>query len=111
MKKLFKNYNLDLVKNERKLLLTFAKQVIKQIQGNDQYFPIEKSFSSIADKLSEGNDTIKLTKDEYNKLKQQLTENNNQMKKQIKTSWFFKRWLYGSMIKQYTSLIAKHFND
>jgi len=111
MKKLFKNYNLELDKNERKLLLTFAKQVIKQIQGNQQYFPIEKSFASLADKLSAGDDVIKLTKDEYYKLKQQLTENNNQMKKQIQKSWFFKRWLYRSMIKQYSSLINKHFKD
>ncbi|HOJ17912.1 MAG: hypothetical protein GX452_10825 [Ignavibacteriales bacterium] len=111
MKKLFRNYNLDLDKNERKLLLTFAKQVIKQIQGNQQYFPVEKAFSTIADKLSSGDDQIKLTKDEYTKLKLQLTENNNQMKKQIKSSWFIKRWLYRSMTRQYSSLIDKHFQD
>jgi len=111
MKKLFKNYNLELDKNEKKIVLTFVKQAIKQVQGNSQYFAIEKSFSSIADKLNSGEEIIKLTKDEYYKLKLQISENTSQLKKQVDKSWFLKKWLYKSMIKQYQSLIDKHFKD
>jgi hypothetical protein len=29
----------------------------------------------------------------------------------MKKSWFFKKWLYKSLFKQYDSLLEKHFKD
>ncbi len=46
-KKLFTNYNLELDKNERKLLSSFCKQALKQLEGNQEYFGETKAFNSI----------------------------------------------------------------
>ena len=109
MKKLFTNYNLELNKNEKKLLLTFCRQSLKQIEGDNKYFGETKAFNSIITKLSSSDDVIKLTKDEKTRLQFQLKQNIDFMKKEIKKSWFLKRWLYKSLQKQYDSLLVNHF--
>lgn len=108
MKKLFTNYNFEFNKNERKLLTTFSKQVLKQVQGNNQYFAEERAFNSILDKLNSG-DTVKLTKDERTRLKHQLEQNVKYLRKEIDKSWFLKKWLYRSMLTQYENILDTHF--
>lgn len=83
MKKLFTNYNFEFDKNEKKLLVTFSKQVLKQLGGDDKYFAETKAFNSILEKLSSSTDSIKLTKDERTRLLNQLTENVKFMKKEM----------------------------
>ena len=111
MKKLFTNYNFEFNKNEKKLLTTFSKQVLKQLSGEDKYFAEIKAFNSILEKLSSSTDSIKFTKDERTRLLNQLTENVKFMKKEMGKSWIPKRWLYKSMIKQYDNILEKHFKD
>ncbi len=109
MKKLFTNYNFEFDKNEKKLLTTFSKQVIKQISGDNRYFAEERAFNSILEKLSSSTDSVKLTKDERTRLLNQLNENVKFLKKESAASWFFKRWLYKSMLKQYNGILENHF--
>lgn len=110
-KKLFKNYIYQFDKNEKKILTTFCKQALNQLQGDSKFYSEIKSFSSILDKLGSPDDTVKLTKDESKKLEMQLKENLNHIKKQMENSWFIKKWLYRSMYNQYNSLIINHFSD
>ena len=109
MKKLFTNYNFEFDKNEKKLLTTFSKQVIKQISGDNRYFAEERAFNSILEKLSADSESVKLTKDERTRLLNQLNENVKFLKKESAKSWFFKRWLYKSMLKQYKGILENHF--
>ncbi|HSD65019.1 MAG TPA: hypothetical protein VLB50_14545 [Ignavibacteriaceae bacterium] len=109
MKKLFTNYNFEFDKNEKKLLTTFSKQVIKQIGGDNKYFAETRAFNSIMEKLSGSTDTVKLTKDERTRLENQLNENVKFMKKEMVSSWFIKKWLYKSMLKQYERILETHF--
>ncbi len=111
MKKLFTNYNFDFDKNEKKLLATFCKQTLKQIEGNSKFFAESKAFNSILEKLKSDSDFVKLTKDERIRLEHQLTENVKFLKKESGKSWFIKKFLYKSMIKQYENIINKHFKD
>lgn len=111
MKKLFKNYNFEFDKNEIKLISSFSKQVLKQLNGNDQYFHETKAFNSILEKIQSGTETVKLTKDEYTRLKNQLAENVKHINKEMAKVWFLKKWLYKSLLVQYTSILEKHFKD
>lgn len=111
MKKLFTNYNFEFDKNEKKLLSNFCKQALKQVAGDNRYFAEEKVFNSIIEKLDQSEDVVKLTKDEKIRLTHQLKQNSEFMKKEMKKSWFLKKWLYKSLYKQYDSLLEKHFND
>ena len=111
MKKLFANYNFEFDKNEKKLLINFSKQALKQMSGDSKFFAEEKAFNSIIEKLNEGNDVVKFTKDEKTRLTHQLKQNSEFMKKEMKKSWFLKKWLYKSIYKQYDGLIEKHFKD
>ena len=111
MKKLFANYNFEFDKNEKKLLINFSKQALKQMSGDSKFFAEEKAFNSIIEKLNQGNDVVKFTKDEKTRLTHQLKQNSEFMKKEMKKSWFIKKWLYKSIYKQYDSLIEKHFKD
>ncbi len=111
MKKLFTNYNFEFDKNEKKLLATFSKQVLKQLSVDDKFFAETKAFNSILEKLSSSGDSIKLTKDERTRLLNQLTENIKFMKKEMGKSWILKKWLYRSMVKQYDNILEKHFRD
>jgi hypothetical protein len=111
MKKLFANYNFEFDKNEKKLLINFCKQAIRQMSGDSKFFAEEKAFNSIINKLNQNEEVIKLTKDEKTRLTHQLKQNSDFMKKEMKKSWFFKKWLYKSLYKQYDNLLEKHFKD
>jgi hypothetical protein len=109
MKKLFTNYNLELDKNEKKLLTTFCKQVLKQTEGDNKFFGENKAFTSILEKMNADSESIKLTKDERTRLKNQLEQNVKFLKQGSKKAWFIKRWLYNSMLKQYDGILENHF--
>lgn len=109
MKKLFRNYNYKFDKNDIKMLKTFCKQSLKQIEGDNKFYSEVRSFTSILEKLDSGDEIIKLTKDESTKLKNQLKQNLQYLKKELLKSWFLKKILYRSMIKQYSNIIEKHF--
>ncbi len=109
MKKLFANYNFEFDKNERKILTNYCKQVLKQVAGDNRLFAEEKAFKSIIEKLNSGTETIKLTKDEKTRLTHQLEENVKFLKKSMEKSWFLKKWLYKSMVNQYSNMLDKHF--
>jgi hypothetical protein len=111
MKKLFTNYNFEFNKNEKKILKTFCNQNLKQIQGDNKYFAEIRVFNSLVEKLDSGSDAIKLTKEERTKLKYQLQENVNYLKKKMQKSWFLKKFLYKSMVTQYESILINHFED
>jgi hypothetical protein len=109
MKKLFTNYNFEFNKSEKKILKTFCSQNLKQIQGDNKYFAEVKTFNSLVEKLNGSESVIKLTKDERTRLKYQLQENVNYLKKKMQKSWFLKKFLYKSMLTQYQSILSNHF--
>ena len=108
-KKLFQNYNFNFNKNEKKLITTFCKQALKQMEGNDQYFGEVMAFSSVLEKINSNEETVKLTKDEKTSLSFQLKQNIDSISKQMKNSFFIKKWLMKSLFNQYTSLYNQHF--
>jgi hypothetical protein len=110
-KPLFKNYAYTLDKNERNILTTFCKTMLKQMEADERFYADIKSFNSIIDKLNEGNDEIKLTKDEKTKLVFRLKENVDHMKKQAEKGFFLKRWFYKSAYSQYDKLLQNYFMD
>ncbi len=109
MKQLFTNYNFEFNKNEKKILTTFSKQVLKQISGDNKFFAETRAFNSILEKLSSSTDSIKLTKDERTRLLSQMNENVKFLKKESKGSWFIKKWIYKSLLKQYEGILENHF--
>jgi len=109
MKKLFQNYNFEFSKNEKKLISSFCKQSLKQMEGDRQYFAEVKAFNSILNKIDSGDDVIKLTKDEKRKLTFQLKQNVEYIEKQMDKSWFIKKWLMKSLYNQYKNLFETHF--
>lgn len=111
MKKLFTNYNFEFDKNERRLLINYCKQAIKQIAGDKRLYAEERAFNSIIDKLNSGLNPVKLTRDEKTRLTHQLEENIKFIKKEIEKAWFLKKWLYKSMLTQYNNVLEKHFRD
>jgi len=111
MKKLFANYNFELSNNEKKLLKTFCKQTLKQIEGDNKFFAENKAFSSILTKLQNSDDVVRLTKDEKTRLVHQLKQNTEFLEKRMKKSWFIKKWIYKSLYNQYTSIINNHLMD
>ena len=108
-KKLFQNYNFSFDKNEKKLITSFCKQALKQMEGNKQYFGEVKAFSSVLEKINSDAETIKLTKDEKTRLSFQLKQNIDSLNNQMKSSFFIKKWLMKSLFNQYTSLYNQHF--
>jgi hypothetical protein len=111
MKKLFKNYDYEFNNNEKKLLTTFCKQSLKQIEGDNRFFAEVKALSSVISKLQSGEEIIRFTKDEQNKLEVLLKQNTKFLKEQAKKSWFLKKWMYKSLYTQYDNLIENHFKD
>lgn len=109
MKQLFTNYNFEFDKNEKKILTTFSKQVLKQLSGDEKFFSETRAFNSILEKLNSGTESIKLTKDERTRLLNQLNENVKFLKKESTGSWFFKKWIYKSLLKQYQAILENHF--
>lgn len=109
MKKLFQNYNYEFDKNEKKLIISFCKQSIKQMEGNKQFFAELKAFNSVLNKLSSNDETIKLTKDEKTRLTFQLKQNTDHIKNEMNKSWFIKKWMMKSLYNQYSNLLDNHF--
>jgi hypothetical protein len=109
MKKLFQNYKYEFTKNEKKLLNSFCKQSLKQMEGNNQYFAETKAFNSILIKINSGDETIKLTKDEKTRLTFQIKQNVDHIQKQMNKSWFIKKWMMSSLYNQYNDLLNTRF--
>jgi hypothetical protein len=110
-KKLFKRYDFEFDKNDKKLLITFCSQVIRQMEGDQRFARDVNVFSSIISKLKQDTEKVKLTKEEKTKLVLQLKENIKYAEKEMKKSWFIKRWMLKSMYKQYVGLIQKYFEE
>lgn len=110
MKK-FRNYNFEFDKNERKILSSFSKQVIKQMETDDRFYADVKAFGSVLTKLNENSEVVKLTKDEYTRLAHQLRENVKFLQAKAEKGWFLKKWLYKSIYLQYKNLVQTHFSD
>jgi hypothetical protein len=109
MKPLFKNYNFEFSSTDKKILSALAKQILKQLEGDSRYTGEVRIYQNIAEKLSSEQDVIKLTKEESKRLETQLTENLRLFKDNIKKVWFFKKWMYKSLINQYESILNNHF--
>ena len=110
-KSLFKNYSYQFDKNERKILNTFCKSILKQMTSDERFYADIRSFNSIIGKLNEPGEEIKLTKEEKTKLVFRLKENIEHMRKQAGKSNFIKRWLFKSTFGQYETLLTKYFTD
>jgi len=109
MKKLFQNYKYEFSKNEKKLLNSFCKQTLKQMEGDNQYFAEAKAFNSILNKINSDENLVKLTKDEKTRLTFQMKQNVEHIDKQMNNSWFIKKWIMKSLYNQYNSLLESHF--
>ncbi|MBU0559452.1 MAG: hypothetical protein KKD86_10995 [Bacteroidetes bacterium] len=110
-KKLFKNYSFEFDKNEAKIITTFCKQAINQMSSDERFYTDKKAFASIVDKINADPADVKLTKDEKTRLVLQLKNNIKHINSRIQKSWFIKKWLYRSMLKQYNSIIENHFEE
>ncbi len=110
MRKDFRNYNFEFTKNEKKILLNFTKQALKQFEGSNSPTDI-KAFSSIVEKLNSSDETIKFTKDELTRLKYNLTHNMRFIREQSSKGFFIKKWIYKSLLAQYTNIFETHFKD
>jgi hypothetical protein len=111
MKQLFRNYNFDFDSSEKKLLSTMVKQIIRQIEGDNRYITEIRIYQSLNEKLSASQSPIKLTKEEVKRLELQLKENAKLLREKINKSVFFLRWLYKPLLKQYESILKRHFNQ
>jgi len=110
-KQLFKNYTYHFDKNEKKLLETFCKTLLKQMSADEKFYSDIRAFNSILNKLNESSDEIRFTKEEKTKLVFRLKENVEHIEKQLKKSGFIKRWLLKSVFTQYKNLLQNHFNE
>jgi len=104
MKKLFKNYEFEFDSNQKKIVTTFSKQAIKQMENDDRFARDVNIFKSIIDKFSSNNDVVKLTKEEKTRLTFQLKENTKHLENKVKSSWFFTKWFYKN--KQYNNILS-----
>lgn len=111
IKKLFKKYDFEFTKNERKILTTFCKQSLKQFEGDSRFFNESRIYNSILSKLTGSDEIVKLTKDEKVKLTFHLDQNVKHLQKEIKKVWFIKKWLYKSLLNQYNLILNDHFKD
>jgi hypothetical protein len=109
-KPLFKNYSFEFDKNEKKILRNFARQALKQIEGDPKFVAEIRTFNSLSEKLA-ADGVVKLTKEEKTKLALQLKENVKHLQTNMKKGWFIKRWLFKSMYVQYNNLYLKYFED
>ena len=110
-KKLFKNYSYSFDKSEKKILSTFSKQALTQMQTDERMFKEIKVFQSVLEKLNSGAEEIKLTKEEVTKLTLQLKENIKHLKTRMDSSWFIKKWFLRSVYNQYNNIITNHFEN
>ena len=105
-RKLFKNYEFEFDKNQKKVLTSFAKQSSKQMATDERLVKETRIFDSIITKLETSDEKIKLTKDEKTKLVFQLKENVKHLQKTMDKSWFIKKWFYKSMYNQYLNILT-----
>ncbi len=105
-KKLFQNYEYEFNSNEKKIITSFAKQAVKQMETDDRLVREVKNFNSIIQKLNSGSDKVKFTKEEKTKLTYQLTENTKHLQKKVDNAWFLTKWFYKNMVNQYNSIIS-----
>ena len=108
MAKGFRNYNFEFDKNEKKFLVSLCNKVVKEVQGKKDYYKIERAFAGMLEKLNSGEDTVKLTKDEYIQMSMNLRENVKFMNNKMKNTWFLMRWIYKSMVMQYSNIYEKY---
>lgn len=106
MKKLFKNYEFEFDSNQKKIVTTFSKQAIKQMETDDRFARDVNIFKSIIDKFSSNSETVKLTKEEKTRLTFQLKENTKHLEAKIKSGWFLTKWFYKNMLKQYNNILS-----
>jgi hypothetical protein len=111
MKKLFKSYSCEFNKNEKKIITAFCRQAVKQLASDSKNFADYKAYSSILDKITESSESVKFTKDEYNRLGFQLRENVKRAKQKMEKSGFFTRWIHKSLYIQYNNIVTSHFSD
>ncbi len=111
MAKGFRNYNFEFDKTEKKFLVSLCNKVVKEVQGKKDYYKIERAFAGMLEKLNSGEDPVKLTKDEYIQMSLNLRENIKFMNNKMKNTWFLMRWIYKSMVMQYSNIYEKHFSD
>ena len=104
-RKLFKSYEFEFDKNQKKVLTSFAKQSSKQMADDDRLVKEVRIFNSIIEKLESTEEKIKFTKDEKTKLVFQLKENTKHLQKTMEKSWFIKKWFYRSMHNQYLNIL------
>lgn len=104
-RKLFQNYEFEFNKNELKVLSSFAKQAVKQMEQDDKLIRDSRVFTSIVKKLESGADKIKFTKEEKTKLTYQLDENTKFLQKKVDKAWFLTKWFYKNMLNQYKSIL------
>lgn len=106
-KKLFQNYEFEFDKNENKIILSFAKQAVKQMETDDRLVKEVRIFNSVISKLNSNKDKVKLTKEEKTKLLFQLNENVKHLQSKVDKAWFLTKWFYKNMLNQYQSIIYK----
>ncbi|MGB9664258.1 MAG: hypothetical protein ACPL25_04970 [Ignavibacteria bacterium] len=111
MKQLFRNYNFNFDSSEKKILSTMVKQILRQIEGDNRYITEIRIYQSLNEKLASSQSSIKLTKEEVKRLELQLKENAKMLKEKVNKSIFFLRWLYKPLLKQYESILNRHFNQ
>lgn len=105
-KKLFQNYEYEFDKNEVKVLSSFAKQALKQMESDDRLVREARIFNSILNKFASNEAKIKFTKEEKTKLTFQLSENIKHLQSKIDNSWFLTKWFYKNMLNQYNSILS-----
>lgn len=112
MKIALRNYNLEFQKNDKKVILQFIKQALKQTEGSSdlQMIKHSKLLKSITAKMNESSE-VKFTKDEYFALKNLIVTNAQHLKKQIKSAGFIKRFFLKSLEKQYSNIVTNYFQD
>lgn len=106
-KKLFQNYEFEFDKNESKIISSFAKQAMKQMETDDRLVKEVRIFNSIISKLNSNQDKVKLTKEEKTKLLFQLKENVKHLQSKVDKAWLLTKWFYKNMLNQYQSVIYK----
>jgi len=109
-KKLFQNYEYEFDKNEAKILSSFTKQAIKQMEPDDRLVREVRIFNSISQKLAGYDNKIKFTKEEKTKLTFQLGENVKHLQKKVDSAWFLTKWFYKNMLNQYKSILSLFSN-
>lgn len=106
MKKLFKNYDFEFDNNQKKIITSFSKQAVKQMESDERFARDVNIFKSIIDKLSSAEEKVKLTKEEKTRLSFQLKENTKHLDKKVKSSWFLTKWFYKNMLNQYNNILS-----